>query len=221
MPAAVVPEPDLDRVIPAFYARVRADAQIGPLFNAAIDDWDHHLEQLIAFWSSVMNTTGRYKGSPMAAHLKHKAAIAPEMFDRWLELWGEVTAEYLPATQAAALRAKAANIAESLKLALFFRPSAGAPPRPYRITAEWDEATLPAAVRNRHNTKAGVWGLLRVQAGAADLVFEEPARRLHVTPGFPAVIPPQAWHHVELDGPVRLQVEFYREPPLAKDAGGL
>ncbi len=114
-------EADLERLIPAFYARVRADAEIGPLFNAAIDDWPHHLEKLVAFWSSVMLTSGRYKGSPMAAHFKHRDSITPAMFDRWLALWTEVTDELLPPPAAAAMQAKARTIAESLMLGLFFR----------------------------------------------------------------------------------------------------
>lgn len=118
---ANIDEADLERVIPTFYARVREDDQIGPLFNAAIADWPHHLERLVAFWSSVMLTSGRYKGNPMAAHLKHRAAIHPAMFDRWLALWEDVTADLLPEPAAQAMQAKARMIAESLKLALFFR----------------------------------------------------------------------------------------------------
>lgn len=116
-----IEEADLERLIPAFYKRVRADDMIGALFNEAIDDWPHHLDKLVAFWSSVMLTTGRYKGSPMAAHLRHQAAIRPEMFQRWLALWNQTTAEMMPPVAAAALQAKAQRIAESLSLALFFR----------------------------------------------------------------------------------------------------
>lgn len=116
-----IDEAGLARLIPIFYDRVRADAELGPLFNAAVNDWPEHLERLIAFWSSVMLTTGRYKGSPMVAHLKHKANITPALFDRWLALWSEVTDEVMPSAAAAALQAKAARIAESLQLALFFR----------------------------------------------------------------------------------------------------
>lgn len=209
-----ISEADLAALVPAFYARVRQDDLIGPVFNGAIHDWDHHLVQLIAFWSSVMRSTGRYKGSPMAAHLRHKDTITPAMFDRWLALWGEVTAALLPAAKAAAMQAKAATIGESLKLALFFRMPRGAPPQPYKVTAEWDETTLPAAIRGRHNTKAGVWGLLRVLEGRVSLVFEDPARRVEVTPDQPAEIPPEQWHHVELGGPARMRVEFFREKPL-------
>lgn len=116
-----IDEAGLARLIPLFYDRVRRDAELGPLFNEAVGDWPDHLERLIAFWSSVMLTTGRYKGSSVTAHLKHKAHITPAMFGRWLAIWSEVTGEIMPPAAAAALQAKAARIAESLQLALFFR----------------------------------------------------------------------------------------------------
>lgn len=116
----VITEESLGRLIPAFYGRVREDALIGPLFNAAIHDWPEHLGKLTAFWSSVMLTSGRYKGSPMAAHLRHIDAIKPEMFRRWLEIWAETTAELMPPPAAAALQEKAGRIGESLQLGLAF-----------------------------------------------------------------------------------------------------
>ena len=112
---------DLQQLVDLFYARVREDDRIGPLFNDAVEDWPEHLERLGAFWSSVMRTTGRYKGNPMAAHLRHARAIEPAMFDRWLELWRETAREMLPEADAAAIIDKAERIAESLKLGLFFR----------------------------------------------------------------------------------------------------
>ena len=114
-------EPDLARLVDSFYARIRQDAELGPLFNQAIHDWPEHLGKLTAFWSSVMLTTGGYKGSPMAAHMRHAGAIEPEMFDRWLALWGETARAELAPAAADAVIAKAERIAESLKLALFFR----------------------------------------------------------------------------------------------------
>lgn len=85
---------------------------------------------------------------------------------------------------------------------------------PYKVTPVFDEATLPEAIRNAHSTKAGVWGLLHVLEGEVRLVFHDPAREVRVVPETPAPIPPEAVHHVELDGPMRMQVEFYREPPV-------
>ncbi len=115
----------LEDLVSRFYARVREDAELGPVFNDAISDWPEHLEKLAAFWSSVMLTSGRYKGQPVPAHMKHIDRITPALFDRWLGLWNEVTAEVMPAAAAQALQAKAARIAESLQLALFFRMGPG------------------------------------------------------------------------------------------------
>ena len=103
-----------EELVPAFYARVRADAELGPIFNGAIDDWPHHLDKLVAFWSSVMLTSGRYKGQPVPAHTKHKDRISPELFDRWLGLWKQTTDDLMAPEAASELQAKAARIAESL-----------------------------------------------------------------------------------------------------------
>ncbi|MDZ4067352.1 MAG: group III truncated hemoglobin [Tabrizicola sp.] len=111
----------LEQLVGAFYARVRSDSELGPIFNDAISDWPEHLGKLAAFWSSVMLGSGRYKGQPVPAHNKHRDRITPALFNRWLSLWADVTAEMMSAEAAAALQAKAARIAESLQLAMFFR----------------------------------------------------------------------------------------------------
>lgn len=116
-----IDEAGLERLVHAFYARVREDAELGPIFNRAIADWPEHLAKLHAFWSSVMLTSGRYKGQPVPAHVKHRESITPALFDRWLALWGRTARELMTPEAAAALEARAARIAESLKLAMFFR----------------------------------------------------------------------------------------------------
>jgi len=84
---------------------------------------------------------------------------------------------------------------------------------PYKITPVWDQDTLPEAIRNEHSTKAGTWGVLRVLEGEVRLVFRDPPTTVVVTPDAPGLIAPQAVHHVELDGPMRMQVEFHHAPP--------
>ena len=116
-----ITEAGIAMLVDRFYATVRRDPLIGPLFNAAIEDWDAHLATLRAFWSSVMLTSGRYKGNLMAAHLKHP--IRPEFFDRWLALWRETAQQIFAPALAEAFCAKTDRIAESLKLALFYRPA--------------------------------------------------------------------------------------------------
>jgi hemoglobin len=117
---AEISEASLAHLVDAFYARVRQDPELGPIFNDAILDWPEHLDRLSAFWSSVMLTSGRYKGRPVPAHYKHKDRIVPEHFTRWLALWNATTAELMRPDAAQALQAAAARIGESLQLALFF-----------------------------------------------------------------------------------------------------
>ena len=117
----MIPDEDLQRVVDLFYARVREDELIGPVFNGAVHDWPEHLVKLGAFWSSVINRSGRFKGNPMAAHLKHKSAIDSAMFERWLQLWRETASETLPPPGAELVIDRAERIAESLQLGLFFR----------------------------------------------------------------------------------------------------
>ena len=117
----MISEAEIQCLVHRFYAKVREDEVIGPVFNSAVADWPEHLEKLGAFWSSVMLTSGRYKGNPMAAHLRHAGSIQAHMFDRWLSLWRETAAEELGPDDAAAVAAKADRIAESLKLGLYFK----------------------------------------------------------------------------------------------------
>lgn len=129
MDSAKIDESSLRQTVDAFYARVRQDEQLGPVFNDAIGDWPAHLGRLGDFWSSVMLGSGRYKGQPVPAHLKHRDRISPALFERWLALWAETTEATMPPAAASALQEKAGRIAESLQLALFFRLGADAPPK--------------------------------------------------------------------------------------------
>ncbi|WP_420138915.1 group III truncated hemoglobin [Sphingomonas sp.] len=117
-------EPAIRPVVERFYERVRADPALGPVFQDAVHDWDDHHARLADFWSSVMLTSGRYKGNPVALHLRHAPSLTPAAFERWLTLWGQTTEEMLPLPIARAMQAKAARIAESLQLAIQYRRTA-------------------------------------------------------------------------------------------------
>tara|TARA_R110001606_G_scaffold88649_2_gene199614 strand:+ start:3140 stop:3448 length:309 start_codon:yes stop_codon:yes gene_type:complete len=87
---------------------------------------------------------------------------------------------------------------------------------PYGTSPIFDENSLPGKLRNEHSTKDGTWGLLRILEGEVELVFIDPPSQRLVTVDNPAPIPPQALHYVKLTGPMKMQVEFYREHPLAE-----
>lgn len=115
--AAGVTEAVIQTQVHTFYARVREDEVLGPIFNARIEDWTEHLAKLCDFWSSVTLMTGRFKGSPMAAH-----ARAPEIetahFPRWLDLWRRTAREVCPPAAADLFIARAEMIGKSLQLGL-------------------------------------------------------------------------------------------------------
>jgi hemoglobin len=115
-----ITEAAIAELVARFYGKARQDPTIGPVFNEAVEDWDRHLATLVDFWSSVMLTTGRYKGNPMAVHARQP--LRPEFFERWLALWSETAGEVFASEAAARFRNKAERIAESLKLGLFYRP---------------------------------------------------------------------------------------------------
>lgn len=72
---------------------------------------------------------------------------------------------------------------------------------------------MPAALRRRHNTKAGVWGLIRVLEGQLTLTYLDPPSEVILTPGNPGLVEPQQPHFVTPDGPMKMQVDFYDHPP--------
>ncbi len=116
MRRAEIDDEALRELVDRFYAKVRQDPEIGPLFNAAVEDWDEHLARLANFWSSVMLTSGRYKGDPLSAHLRQP--IETPMFACWLALWKETTEELFEPEPAAALQARAHRIGESLRIGI-------------------------------------------------------------------------------------------------------
>ena len=84
---------------------------------------------------------------------------------------------------------------------------------PYRSTPVFDEKTLPAALRSRHNTKAGVWGMIRVIEGRLKLRYLDPVSEVVLEPDRPGLILPEQPHEVEPLGAMRMQVDFYDQPP--------
>ena len=119
-PIQQISEEALGQLVQRFYARVRQDPLIGPVFNDAICDWPEHLQKLQAFWSSVMLTSGRYMGRPLPAHVKHAERIDAAAFRRWIALWRQTTDEMFAPSVAATLQEKAVRIGESLSLGMEF-----------------------------------------------------------------------------------------------------
>jgi len=109
-----IDEAMIDALVEGFYARVRDDALIGPIFADRITDWAPHLAQMKLFWSSVALSTGVYQGRPMPKHLP--LPIDARHFDRWLELFVETARTLCLPIAADHFIERARRIAESLEL---------------------------------------------------------------------------------------------------------
>lgn len=117
--ASPVTEAMIHALVHAFYARVRTDPALGPIFVRAIaeDEWPAHLAKLCDFWSSVTLMTGRFKGSPMQAHIGVDG-IRPAHFANWLRLFQQTAEEVCPREAAAIFVEKSQMIARSLQMGL-------------------------------------------------------------------------------------------------------
>lgn len=109
-----ITEAMIERLVRDFYARVRTDEMLAPIFDARIRDWEPHLQQMCAFWSSVALMSGRYHGAPMPKHLP--LPIDAAHFDRWLELFEATANDICPPEAAAHFIERARRIAASLEL---------------------------------------------------------------------------------------------------------
>ena len=109
-----IDEPMIERLVRGFYAKVRTDELLGPIFAARIRDWEPHLQKMCAFWSSVALMSGRYHGAPMVKHLP--LPVDAEHFDRWLGLFEATAREVCSPAAAQHFVERAYRIAESMEL---------------------------------------------------------------------------------------------------------
>jgi hemoglobin len=109
-----IDEPMIERLVRAFYDRIRNDCVLGPIFAARVSDWEPHLQRMFAFWSSVTLRTGRYGGQPMAKHLP--LPIDTAHFDRWLALFEDTAQAQCPPAAASRFIDHARRIAASLEM---------------------------------------------------------------------------------------------------------
>jgi hemoglobin len=117
-----IDEAFISRLVDDFYGRVRQHERLGPIFDAAVDDWPEHLAKLKQFWASVALNAGTYAGRPMQAHLR-QPAIEPAHFGDWLMLFEETLRDIAPSDAAVEyFMIRAHRIGENFKAALAFRP---------------------------------------------------------------------------------------------------
>ncbi len=114
-------ENDITRLTTAFYAKVKVDDVIGPIFTDRIkaENWDAHVSKISDFWSSIFLKTNRFKGNPMSKHIQ-LIEIEPQHFKRWLMLFEQTAHETLESLEANEIVKMANRIGQSLQMGLAF-----------------------------------------------------------------------------------------------------
>ena len=111
----------IDHFVETFYARIRDDALLGPVFAERIADWPAHLARMKAFWRSVLHNSGEFSGNPMLKHLVIPG-IGLTHFSHWLDLFYATLRDAEPHPEATELvGGRARMIADSLLTAIAMR----------------------------------------------------------------------------------------------------
>lgn len=100
--------------VDSFYARIREDGLLGPIFAERIADWDRHLGRMKRFWRSILHNSGEFSGNPMAKHITIPG-LEERHFAHWLDLFYATLRELERDPQASRLvGTRARMIADSL-----------------------------------------------------------------------------------------------------------
>ncbi|MGZ5178880.1 MAG: group III truncated hemoglobin [Ramlibacter sp.] len=106
-------EEEVHDLVHTFYANVRNDAHLGPIFESHVRDWPRHLATMVDFWSGALRGTARFRGTPMPKHVG-LPGLSADLFRHWLALFRATTAQLPNAAMAERARELAARIAQSL-----------------------------------------------------------------------------------------------------------
>lgn len=100
---------DIILLVDQFYAKVRKDELIGPIFDeVAKVHWDEHLPKIYDFWDSLLFGAENYKGRPFPPHIPLNLKL--EHFERWLNLFFVTVDQNFTGAKAEEAKHRALNI---------------------------------------------------------------------------------------------------------------
>lgn len=105
---------DIEKLVDAFYNKVKTDPIIGYLFtDVAMVNWSTHLPKMYDFWENILFCTANYSGNPMMKHkeLHEKSTMTEEHFTHWTTLFTNTVDNFFEGTKAEEIKNRAMNIA--------------------------------------------------------------------------------------------------------------
>ncbi len=104
-------------LVTIFYREIVFDDLLEPMFSEVAEvDWASHIPNLIDYWCRVLLGEPGYEGRILGPHqaLHERRPLRPELFDRWLELFGQSVDGGWSGPYADRAKAHAAGIAATL-----------------------------------------------------------------------------------------------------------
>lgn len=116
---------DISLLVNTFYAKIRKDELLGPIFNSHIpnEKWPAHLEKLTDFWETNLFGVPKFKGNPSQKHvnvdknLNH--SITQVHFGQWINLWFETINELFEGPLAHRAKEAARNMGSMQFMVIF------------------------------------------------------------------------------------------------------
>ena len=105
--------PKLTSLLRHFYADVRQQTEIAPVFAAHVTDWPSHLEKIADFWTAATGGPVLYSGPMPYKHLS--LGLEEQHFVAWLDLWRRHCNAHLAPAEARQLIALAESIGMRLR----------------------------------------------------------------------------------------------------------
>ncbi|GGA95786.1 group III truncated hemoglobin [Puia dinghuensis] len=119
-------EADIKLLVNTFYAKVKADDLLGPIFLSRLgENWDRHLETMYKFWGMALFGNDGYSGHPLSKHLT--LPVDGTHFNRWLHLFFETLEQNFNGPVAGEAMKKAGTIARTF-LSRITAYNSGQPP---------------------------------------------------------------------------------------------
>jgi hemoglobin len=103
-----------------FYASVREDAVLGPIFIQHIQDWPAHVETVADFWSVQTGGPRTYPGGFLGAHAQ--LGLQAAHLERWLTQWEKSCQLHFAKNEAGEMISLAHRLGSRMKTVLPLQP---------------------------------------------------------------------------------------------------
>jgi hemoglobin len=110
-------------LVTTFYAKIKRDDVLGPIFRAQIHDWKAHILHLTDFWESSLFFVNKYSGNPIEKHIEVDTAfdqiLNEQHFGIWLNYWIQTLDELFEGEKVSIAKNRARKMSTFMYVKLF------------------------------------------------------------------------------------------------------